>query len=161
VAIVAIATLNAIPLAPFLRDAFAPSDARNFFEHHDASIFLPVAEGLAHLPPGRTVEILNNGKRVWPLYYPGLFAEQYPDLARRYDVRVGSFRDMPQRCACTGDVAKLAVFIRFTNLGAALPARPAIEAEAAQCRAAMEASCRVRTPIVHDGTLVALLGSAR
>lgn len=161
VAIAGMAVLTAIPLAPFLRDAFAPSDARNFFEHRDAAIYFPVAEGLARLAPGRTVEILNNAKWIWPLYYPGPFAEQYPQLDRRYRVRVGSFRGMPPRCACTDGAAKLAVFIRFTNLGAALPTRPAVEAEAAECRAAMEATCRVRSSVVHDGTLVALLGSAR
>jgi hypothetical protein len=155
-------TLNAIPLLPFLRDGFGPSDTRNFFEHTDASIFYPIRETLARqtiVPPGRTLEILNNGKRVWPLFYPGPFAEQYPDLAARWNVRLGSFRDVAERCACSSDSAKLAVFVRFTNLGATLPSRPAAEAEAAKCRAAMEATCARRMAISHDGNVVALLGS--
>ncbi len=163
-AVLLTATLNAAAFAAFMRSAFEPSDARNFFEHTDSPIFFPIAEVLAGqtlVPPGQTIEILNNGKRIWPLYYPGLFAEQYPALAARYRVRVGSFRDMPQRCACTGDAAKLAVFVRFTNLGERLPLRTAIEAEAVQCRAAMEASCLRRTAVRHGNSLVAILGVAR
>jgi hypothetical protein len=163
-AVLLTAALNAAAFAAFMRSAFEPSDARNFFEHTDSPIYFPIAEVMARqtlVAPGQTIEILNNGKRIWPLYYPGLFAEQYPGLAARYRVRVGSFRDMPQRCACTGDTAKLAVFIRFTNLGQRLPSRTAIEAEAAQCRAAMEASCLRRTALTHGDSLVAILGVAR
>ncbi len=129
-AVVLTTALNAMPLAAFMSSAFGPSDGRNFFEHIDAPIFYPIAEVMAKqtlVAPGQTIEILNNGKRIWPLYYPGLFVEEYPALSVRYRVRVGSFRDMPERCACSGDVAKLAVFVRFTNLGANLPARAAIE----------------------------------
>jgi hypothetical protein len=161
-ALALIFTLNTIPLLPFLRAGFDPSDARNFFEHTDASIFFPIRETLGQqtiVQPGRTVEILNNGKRVWPLFYPGPFAEQYPDLAARYDVRLVSFRGLPERCACSGDAAKLAVFVRFTNLGTNLPSRPAIETEAAKCRAAMEKTCARRTTVTHDGTIVAMLGA--
>jgi hypothetical protein len=158
------ATLNAIPLSAFMRSAFQPSDATNFFEHTDSPIFFPIAEVMTSqtlVAPGQTIEILNNGKRVWPLYYPGLIAEQYPVLSARYHLRVGSFRNMTQRCACTGDMAKLAVFIRFTNLGASLPERPAIEEEAAKCRAEMQASCLRRTIVTRGDSPVAMLGVAR
>jgi hypothetical protein len=163
-AVVLTAALNAVPLASFMTSAFGPSDGRNFFEHKDSPIFYPIAEVLAKqtlVAPDQTIEILNNGKRVWSFYYPGLFVEEYPALSARYRVRVGSFRDMPQRCACSGDVAKLAVFVRFTNLGATLPARTALEKEGAACRAAMEASCLRRTVVTHDGSPVAMLGVAR
>ncbi len=160
-AVGAVAALNTVPLAPFLNHAFGPSDARNFFEHSDAPIYYPFAEALSRVPQGTTVEFLDNGSRIFPLYYPGLFAEEYPALARRYRVRVGSFRGMTERCGCSGDVTKIAVFIRFANLGSHLPERRAIEEEAAQCRARMAATCPHRMPIVHDGKLVAWIGSAR
>lgn len=159
-AVALIAAVNAVPLAHTLRAAFEPSDARNFSEDHDAPIYYPVREALStnFVPPGAAVDILNNGRRTGAVYYPGLFTDDYPDLAARYRVRLQSFAWMPQRCACTGDAAKLAVFIRFANLGARLPNRPAIEEEAAQCRAVMERTCTQRLPIVHDGVLVGLFG---
>ena len=52
-----------------------------------------------------------------------------------------SFRGDVARCRCTSGAAQLAVFIAFHNFGATMPQRAAIEAESAQCRAAMVATC--------------------
>jgi hypothetical protein len=156
-----IVAANSASLLPMLARDFAPSDARNFFEHSDAPIYFPIREALAHsslVTPSTTVEVLNNGKWLWPRFYPGYFEETYPDLAARFHMRVESFRSMPQRCACTGSSVKFAVFVRFTGLGTNIPVRRTMEAEAAQCRAAMEATCTRRETIIHGGTIVGLLG---
>ena len=148
-AVAAVVVCNLIPLVPAMRAAFGPDTARNFFEHGDAPMFFPIRQALARgereglIRAGDEVRLLNNGKRVFDLFYPGPIEDQYPDLARRYRLRVMSFRDDPARCGCTSpDAAQLAVFIAFSNLGAAMPQRAAIEEEAARCRAAMAATCK-------------------
>lgn len=158
--IAVIVAVYAAPLMAMLASDRKPADARNFFEHFDAPVYYPVREALAHsgLPPGMTVEVLNNANRIWPWLYPGLPEETYPELAATYRLRIESFRSMPQRCACTGSAAKLAVFVRFTGLGARIPMRPTIEAEAAECRAAMDRTCARRVTIVHEGVVVGVLG---
>ncbi len=72
-------------------------------------------------------------------------------------MKVASFRGMPWRCACSGDGARLAVFVRFTGLAANAPFRTAAELEAGQCRAAIEATCTRRMFVDHDRELVAIL----
>ena len=148
-----IAMLNGIVLAPFLRDATRPDDARNFFEHADAPIFYPIREGMRSLAPNEPVALLNNGKWTYFFFYPGPIQEQYPDLAATHKTLVKSFAGNPQRCRCTPDAANLALFIRVDNA--------TIESEAEQCRQEMVASCGRTQAIVHEGVLVGLLGRQR
>jgi len=151
---------NAIPLAPFVRDAFRPDTARNFVEHSDAPVFYPLREALSGVKPGERVAFLNNGKWMFETFYPGPIGEQYTDLLSRVDVI--SFKGAPERCRCTaGHAAVFAGFIRFTNLGATLPQRAAIEAEAARCREELERSCGRTRAIVHEGVLTGVVGQAR
>jgi hypothetical protein len=152
VAVLAVAIVlacNAVPLVPAMRAAFGPDTARNFVEHEDAPIFYPIRKSLARaeteglIRAGDEVRILNNGKRVFELFYPGPIEDQYPDLARRYRIRVMSFRDDAARCGCTSpDAAQLAVFIAFHNFGTDIPPRPAIEEESERCRQAIAATCK-------------------
>lgn len=161
-AVAAIAALNAVPLVPFLAEAFEVSDERNFFEHHDAPIYYPIREILDRqtLVPARgSVDVLYNGRRLYSFYFPGMLGDEYPDLASRYRMRMQSFAGAPERCRCTATEAKLAVFIRFKGPGAARPERGAINAEAARCRSFLEATCGRRITVTHDGAVVGVLGA--
>lgn len=162
IAAAAIVVLNIIPLAPFLGTAFATSDERNFFEHRDAPIFYPVREILDHqhiVPMGGRVDILYNARHIRGVNFPVLMQDAYPDLAARYRLQVKSFASMDQRCRCTSGVANLAVFIRFAGLGAARPERAAIEAEAAQCRSILAATCHRQITVQHNGAIVGVLAA--
>src|SRR5262249_35072365 len=89
-AVAGIVVCNAIPLMPAMRAAFGPDTGRNFVEDIGAPIFYPIRESLEFaertrwIRPGDEVDLLNNGKRVFGMFYPGPIEEQYPDLARRY-----------------------------------------------------------------------------
>jgi len=166
-AIVLIAVLHGIVLAPFLRDTMRPDSTRNFIEHSDAAIFLPVRESMQRaeaaglLSPGGTVSLLNNGKWTYPFFYPGPVQEQVPDLSRRYRLLVKSYAygDNWQRCRCAAGETTIAFFIRFQNLGTMSPALASMQAEGERCKQQMLASCRRTLPIEHEGFLVALAGS--
>ena len=154
--------LNGIGLVPAMRDAFRPSSARSFIEHFDAPLFFPIREALNGfaLPAGSRVDVLTNGKRIFQFFWAGPLEDQYPDLAARYRLRAGSFTGVPARCRCTDpSVAQLAVFIRFTNLGANVPQRSASEAEASQCGAELRRTCSRIKEIENEGVLVGLLGT--
>jgi len=153
--------LNAISLIPTIRDAFRPTSARGFFEHSDAPLFFPIREALERsaLPDGSRVDLFTNGKRIFQFFWAGPFEDQYPDLAARYRLRSASFFRATSRCRCTDtSIAQLALFIRFTNLGANIPQRAAIEAEAKQCEAELRLTCGRVTEIRNEGVLVGLLG---
>jgi hypothetical protein len=148
-AVLIVLACNVIPLLPEMRAAFGADTGRNFVEDAGAPIFYPVRQALTQaeqaglIQAGDEVHLLNNGKRVFGLFYPGPAEEQYPDLARRYRLRVMSFRDDVPRCRCSSPgTAQIAFFIAFHNLGANMPERPAIEEEAERCRAAIAATCK-------------------
>jgi hypothetical protein len=157
-AVAAVVACNVVPLIPAMRLAFGPDTARNFLEHDDAAMFFPIRAaitageraGLIH--PGDEVRVLNDGRRVFIWFWGGPIEDQYPDLASRYRLRIVSFSGAPARCRCTSGAAQLAVFIAFHNLGVAMPQRGTIEAESAQCRAAMRATC-ARTIALDDAVI--------
>lgn len=154
--------LNGIGLVPATSNAFRPSSARSFIEHVDAPLFFPIREALngSALPAGSRVDVLTNGKRVFQFFWAGPLEDQYPDLAARYRLRSASFTGSPARCRCTDpSVARLAVFIRFTNLGSNVPQRATTEAEASQCATELRRTCSRVTQIVNEGVPVGLLGT--
>ena len=158
-AVLAVLACNAIPLWPAMRAAFGPDTGRNFVEDVGAPIFYPVRRALTQaeqaglIHAGDEVHLLNDGKRVFGLFYPGPVEEQYPDLARRYRLRVMSFRDDVPRCRCSSPAAaQLELFIAFHNLGANMPERPAIEEEAERCRAAIVATCK-RVMVINQAVI--------
>ena len=157
--------LNAIGLRPAMLDAFRPSSARSFIEHSDAPLFFPIREALTaaeargFIAPGRRVDIFANGKRIFEFFWAGPLEDQYPDLAARYHLRSASFTGTPSRCGCTdSSIAHLAVFIRFTNLGAHIPQRTTTEAEADQCAAEIVRTCTRTMRIADEGVTVGILG---
>jgi len=153
--------LNAIPLVPAMRDSFRPSSARSFIEHSDAPLFFPIRQALrdASLPNQSRVDVLTNGKRIFQFFWAGPLEDQYPDLAARYRLRSGSFTGDVSRCGCVDPaVAKLAVFIRFTNLGENIPERRPTEEEAARCVAEMVRTCSQTRSVVNEGVTVGMLG---
>jgi hypothetical protein len=158
--------LNAVGLGPAMRDAFRPSSARSFIEHSDAPLFFPIREALNEaeakglIAPGSRVDLFANGKRIFEFFWAGPLEDQYPDLAARYRLRSASFTGNPSRCRCTDpSIAHLAIFIRFTNLGAGIPQRPATEAEASQCAAEILRTCSRTMPITNEGVTVSLFGT--
>jgi hypothetical protein len=155
------AALNGVVMVPAMRDAFRPSSARSFIEHFDAPLFFPIRQSLnvAGLPEGSRIDILTNGKRIFQFFWAGPLEDQYPDLTRRYRLRSASFSGDASRCRCTDpSIAKLAVFIRFTNLGEHIPERAATEAEAGECAAELRRTCARTTGIMNDGVMVGMLG---
>ncbi|HYM62131.1 MAG TPA: hypothetical protein VEZ11_14715 [Thermoanaerobaculia bacterium] len=160
-----VALLNGLELAPFLRAGTQPDSVRNFTEHSDAPIFYPIREAIARaesaglISPHQPIALLNNGKRIFSLFYPGPIQEQYPDLAARYHASVQSFAGDPKRCRCSGQATNVALFIHFTNLGASLPQRAIIESEGDQCRQEMLATCRRTLPVENEGVVVGMVGS--
>jgi hypothetical protein len=154
--------LNVIGLMPTMRDAFRPTSVRSFVEHSDAPLFFPIREALhdSALPAGSRVDVLTNGKRIFQFFWAGPLDDQYPDLTSRYRLRSASFTGAPGRCRCTDpSIAELAVFIRFTNLGANIPQRASTEAEARQCEIEVRRTCGRVTEIRNEGVLVGLLGT--
>jgi len=158
--------LNAVWLYPAIGDAFRPASARSFIEHSDAPLFFPIREGLAAaeakglIAPGSRVDMFANGKRIFEFFWAGPMADQYPDLAARYRLRSSSFTGNPSRCRCTDpSIAHLAIFIRFTNLGAHIPQRAATEAEANQCTAEILRTCSRTMPITNENVTVGLFGT--
>ncbi len=157
--------LNCVGLAPAIHDAFRPSSARNFIEHFDAPVFFPIRETLAEaerkgfIAPQSRIDVFTNGKHIFQFFWAGPLVDQYPDLAARYHLRSASFTGVPSRCGCTDpSIAHLAVFIRFTNLGARIPERAATEAEARQCAAEILRTCARTMPMTNEGVPVGLLG---
>ena len=149
-----------------MTDAFRPTSARSFIEHSDAPLFFPIREALTaaeargFIAPGSRVDIFANGKRIFEFFWAGPLEDQYPDLAARYRLRSASFTGTPSRCGCTDpSIAHLAVFIRFTNLGAHIPQRTATEAEANQCVAEILHTCARTMPVTNEGVTVGLFGS--
>ena len=157
--------LNAVGLYPAIADAFRPTSARSFIEHSDAPLFFPIREGLAAaeakglIAPGSRVDLFANGKNIFEFFWAGPLEDQYPELAARYRLRSSSFTGDPSRCGCTDpSIAHLAIFIRFTNLGASIPQRAATEAEANQCAAEILRTCNRTMPITNEGVTVGLFG---
>jgi hypothetical protein len=163
--IVTAVALNCFGLAPAIRDTFRPSTARNFFEHFDAPVFFPIRETLADadrkgwIAPRSRIDVFSNGKRIFQNFWAGPLEDQYPDLTARYRLRSASFAGTPARCRCSDpSIAHLAVFIRFTKLGANIPPRRAIEAEATECEAEMRRTCRRVFEVRNEGVLVGVFG---
>ncbi len=155
------AALNGIVMAPAMRDSVRPSSARSFTEHYDAPLFFPIRQSIevANPPAGSRIDLLTNGRRIFQFFWAGPLEDQYPDLTTRYRLRSGSFSGDPSRCRCTDPaIAKLAVFVRFTNLGEHVPERAATEAEAAQCAAEVRRTCGHTTGVMNDGVLVGMFG---
>jgi len=157
--------LNAVGLYPAIADAFRPTSARSFIEHSDAPLFFPIREGLAAaeakglIAPGSRVDLFANGKNIFEFFWAGPLEDQYPELAARYRLRSSSFTGDPSRCGCTDpSIAHLAIFIRFTNLGASIPQRAATAAEANQCAAEILRTCNRTMPITNEGVTVGLFG---
>ncbi len=164
--VIATFALNAVALGPAITDAFRPTSARSFIEHSDAPLFFPIREALTaaetkgFIAPGSRIDVFANGKRIFEFFWAGPIEDQYPDLAARYRLRSASFAGTPSRCGCTDpSIAHLAVFIRFTNLGAHIPQRTATEAEANQCAAEILRTCARTMPVTNEGVTVGLFGS--
>lgn len=164
IAVTAVA-LNCIGLAPTIHDALRPSSARNFIEHFDAPVFFPIRETLAEaerkgfIAPRSRIDVFTNGKHIFQFFWAGPLEDQYPDLAARYHLRSASFTGVPSRCRCTDpSIAHLAVFIRFTNLGAHVPERTVTEAEANQCAAEILRTCTRTMQITNEGVTVGIFG---
>jgi hypothetical protein len=154
--------LNCIPLVPAIRDAFRPSSARSFIEHSDAPLFFPIREAIepSQLSAGSRVDVLTNGKRIFQFFWAGPLQDQYPGLADRYRLRSASFAGDASRCRCTDpSIARLAVFIRFTNLGEHIPQRMEIEDEAKRCEEELRRTCSRVKEVRNEGALTGLLGA--
>jgi hypothetical protein len=154
--------LNCIPLVPAIRDAFRPSSARSFIEHSDAPLFFPIREAIerSQLSAGSRIDVLTNGKRIFQFFWAGPLQDQYPDLAARYRLRSASFAGDASRCRCTDpSIAKLAVFIRFTNLGEHIPQRMEIDDEAKRCEEELRRTCSRVKEVRNEGALTGLLGT--
>jgi hypothetical protein len=164
---IALATfvMNGLVLPAMIRDAFRPSSARSFIEHSDAPLFFPIREALTEaerkglIKPRSRIDIFANGKRIFEFFWAGPLEDQYPDLASRYQLRSASFTGSPSRCGCTDPaIAHLAIFIRFTNLGARIPQRTMTEAEATQCAAEILRTCTRTMRITDEGVTVGIVG---
>lgn len=106
--------LNAHPLSKYLQLHAMPDPARNFLEHYDAPVYLPVralvekAAAAGALEPGYRILIRNN--LDWGMPSPHL---NYRDLARKYHL----VTDPSVSCYCSSEkTAVLIPFIYFTNL---------------------------------------------
>lgn len=168
IAIAAVAVLNTVPLVPFLSNATRPDSARNSIEHFDAPIFFPLAATLRQaeerrlLHPGAAVFVGNNAKALYSFFYPGPVEQQYPQLAERYRLAVGSFRGMPDRCRCGAarDVVALEL-VRFTNFSSDFHERSSVEREAEECLRLLRSSCRSSFTVEEEGITVGAFGAGR
>jgi hypothetical protein len=146
-------------LVPLLAKARVDVD-RNFYEHSDSPIFLPIRRAIALLPPGtEAVRLVSFTNALVPPYgIQGGVAAAYPELASlRWDVARPD--DLEPQCACMpGEPPRVSLFVVFVNRAARHPKRSAVEAAQARCRHTMERTCASARVIESHGATWGVVG---
>ncbi len=166
--------LQGFMLVPYMLQTLKPDSVRNFSQHFDHPVFLPVAELIRQaevrgvLRPGQLIYV--SDPTGWDI---SSIKSDYTKLGRKYRFETGN----DYRCQCNANnMATIAPFIYFGNLNRDLPenlgmqpgyARAPMDfyrrwrevnARRPQCIREIEASCRYSFTATADGELVGVMG---
>lgn len=155
---------QAVTLVPFLALCSSSDVRRNFIEHTDAPIFLPLRGAVsgAREAPGfegiRRLKLTSNILSVVPGYSPWAESVAYPDLAARFALDNRLARGDPEDCRCVApDEASIGLFVYFTGL-ADRERQPAASGFVEACLGRMREGCASMRLLQEAGQTVAAVG---
>jgi len=158
---------NLPSMLPFFYKTMGNDVDRNFFEHKDAPVYVPVAaltgaaENRHMLDDVRAIRVVSNIHGIEAGY--GLFSlpMAYPRISEAYRIEIGPLDSRSIRdCGCTSQSeARAGFFVYFPpGRGGEFP-RVAMERAAQQCEAEMARRCLSTFSMRRAGQLIGSIGS--
>lgn len=157
-----------LTLVPFLSLCAGSDVRRNYFEHTDSPIFLPLRAAIRDASPipafdvVKRLKLVGNTRLVLPGYSAAVESRGYPDLSERFELDNRLDEVAPEGCRCEAeDQATVGLFVYFDGLSAQAASRPAAEGWARTCVAHLREGCREVRVLEERGQTISAVGFGR